>query len=103
MNTKQIIAASVAALALAISGAALAESETSVLVSGDEPMNEGMAAEITEPAPDAAAQAKTAEMLKEGRPDEKRMNTLLTLQREALLSNPLIDFGELLVVRRSVR
>jgi len=65
MNTKQIIAASVAALALAISGAALAESETDILVSGDEPMNEGMAAEITEPAMDAAKQAKTAEMLKE--------------------------------------
>ncbi len=47
-----------------------------------------------------AFESDAAEMLKEGRPDEKRMKTLLALQREALLSNPLIDFDELLVVRR---
>ncbi len=46
-------------------------------------------------APDAA------EMLEEGRVDEARMTALLALQREALLANPLIDFDELLVVRRS--
>jgi hypothetical protein len=60
---KHIIASFVAAAALSVSGALLAEDETSVLVSGDEPMEVGDAAEA--PTPNAEEQAKTAEMLKE--------------------------------------
>lgn len=65
MNVRTGLAVSVAILVLSASGLALAESETQRLISGDEPMNVGNAAEIKTPTPDAAKQAKTAEMLKE--------------------------------------
>lgn len=65
MKTKQIIATSVAAVALAISGVALSEQPATPMVSGDEPMNVGDSAQITAPTPNAAEQAKTAEMLKQ--------------------------------------
>jgi len=65
MSEKHIIASFVAAVALSVSGALLAEDETSVMVSGDEPMEVGDAEEMKAPTPNAEEQAKTADMLKE--------------------------------------
>lgn len=65
MNVKYGFPVSVAALLLSASGLAFAADESSIMVSGDEPMNVGDAAQMEAPTPDAAEQAKTAEMLKE--------------------------------------
>lgn len=65
MNARFGFAASVAVLLFAASGLAFASDESAPMISGDEPMNVGNAAQIEAPTPDAAKQAKTAEMLKE--------------------------------------
>ncbi len=63
MLAKPIALAAVAALMLGAGPLAFAESETEILVSGDEPMNPGAEKEITNPTPDPEAQAKTQEQM----------------------------------------
>jgi len=64
MIIKQKAVAIVSACLFAASAAVLAsESETEILVSGDEPMNVANEAQITDPTPDAAEQAKTQEQM----------------------------------------
>jgi hypothetical protein len=64
MTIKQKALAIVTALLFGASAAALAEqSETETLVSGDEPMNVANEAQVTNPEPDAAEQAKTQEQM----------------------------------------
>ncbi len=62
MTMKHLGFASGIALLLGVGGLAMAETP---MVSGDEPMNVGDAAQITAPDPSAAAQEKTEEMLKQ--------------------------------------
>lgn len=64
MKTKTILLSSVAALAVTLGGTVAAEQPATPFVSGDEPMNVGQEAQIKAPTPEAAAQAKTSEMLK---------------------------------------
>jgi len=63
MTIKAIALAAIAALMLAGPVAFAAESETEILVSGDEPMNEGAEKEIKNPAPNAAEQAATQKQM----------------------------------------
>ena len=76
MYLRHILASSIIAVALTVSGVALAESkaeataktdavraDSSVMISGDEPMNVGDSAQIETPDPSAAAQGKTEAML----------------------------------------
>jgi hypothetical protein len=65
MTMKQILVSAGAAIALSISGSAIAEQPATPLVSGDEPMNVESAEQIKAPDPSAEAQAKTEKMLKE--------------------------------------
>lgn len=66
MTVKHKAVAIIFACVFAASAAALAsESETEILVSGDDPMNVDDAAQITNPKHDAAEQAKTQEQMDE--------------------------------------
>ncbi|NEX15954.1 MAG: hypothetical protein C1943_04770 [Halochromatium sp.] len=64
MSFKYQALAMTAALAFSASGLVMAsESETEILVSGDEPMNVDNAAEVSDPTPNAEEQAATQEQM----------------------------------------
>ncbi|MBK1644499.1 hypothetical protein CKO25_07490 [Thiocapsa imhoffii] len=62
---KQILLSSVAALTVTLGGLATTVQAENPLISGDEPMNIGQEGQLTAPTPDAAAQEKTGEMLRQ--------------------------------------